>query len=110
MGLDQANRDAPDLGIRVTEGMLDHTPADDNADMGTGTALLCRLVSFDAPDLLLQRRDALLQCGLFLLIRFAHEMLPCPRGMTFPVPTCYSAKPERAMRYHQQLDRRRPTG
>jgi hypothetical protein len=90
--------------------MLDHAPANDDADMGTGTALLCRLASFDASDLLLQCRDALLQCGLFLFIRLAHEMLPCPRGMTVPVPTCYSAKPKRAMRYPQQLDRRRPIG
>src|SRR6185369_6895546 len=82
MGLDQANRDAPDLGIRVAEGMLDHAPADNDADMDTGAALLRRLASFDAPYLLLQCRDALLQCGLFLLVCFAHEMLPCPRGMT----------------------------
>src|SRR4051794_16036014 len=103
MGLDQANRDAPDLGIWVTESMLDHAPADDSADMGTGAALICRLASFDAPDLLLQCRDALLQCGLFLLIRFAHEMLPCPRGMTASVPTCYSAKSEHATLHYQQL-------
>src|SRR5690349_14417877 len=105
MGLDQADRDTPDLGIRVAEGMFDHAPADDDADMGSGTALLSRLASLDAPDLLLQRRNALLQCGLFLLVCFSHEMPPCPRGMTVPVPICYSAKPERAMRYHQQLDR-----
>ena len=41
---------------------------------------------------------------------FCSRDAPCSRGMTAPVPICYSAKPKRAMRYHQQLDRRRRAG
>jgi hypothetical protein len=75
VGFENAQCDTPHFRFGGAERVLDHAPADDDAEMGAVPPILIGLSPIDPPNLLFQSRDSLLQRGLFLFVRFVHVWL-----------------------------------